>query len=111
MAKGFPGGRGNNMNNMVRQMQKMQKKMEETQEKVDQTELESSAGGGMVKVRINGKREVLEIAIAKEVVDPDDIEMLQDLLLLAINDALSQADQLNEREMGKLTGGMRIPGL
>lgn len=111
MARGFSGGRGGNMNNMVRQMQKLQKKMEEAQEKVDKMEIETSAGGGMVKVTINGKREILSIKLDPEVLDPDDSEMLEDMLLVAVNDAIKQAEELNESEMGKLTGGLNIPGL
>ena len=111
MGRGFNGFGGGNMNNMMRQMQKIQKQMEETQEKVDNTEMEASAGGGAVKVRINGKREVLAITIDPEIVDPEDVEMLQDMVLVAVNDALKQASELSEKEMGRITGGLNIPGL
>ncbi|MCI6157861.1 MAG: YbaB/EbfC family nucleoid-associated protein [Peptoniphilaceae bacterium] len=111
MGRGFNGFGGGNMNSMVRQMQKMQKKMEEAQEMIDQTELEASSGGGAVKVRINGKREILGITLDPEIVDPDDVEMLQDMIMVAINDAIAQITALNEKEMGKLTGGLNIPGL
>ena len=111
MGRGFNGFGGGNMNSMVRQMQKMQKKMEEAQEMIDQTELEASSGGGAVKVRINGKREILGITLDPEIVDPDDVEMLQDMIMVAINDAIAQITTLNEKEMGKLTGGLNIPGL
>lgn len=110
MAKrgGFGGG---NMGNMMRQMQKIQKQMEEAQAKVDATELETSAGGGAVKVRINGKKEILEVVLQKEIVDPEEIEMLQDLIMLAVNDAIRQASDVQEHEMGQITGGLNIPGL
>lgn len=112
MAKGkFPGGMPGNMNNMLKQVQKMQKQMEEMQGELEQKEVEASAGGGAVVVKVNGKKEVLDIVIQPAVVDPDDIEMLQDLILAAANEALRKAEEMMSREMGKLTGGMNIPGL
>lgn len=110
MARGrsFPGG---NMNNMMRQMQKMQKQMEEIQEKVNQTEVEASAGGGVVLVTANGKKEILSIKLDPEILDPEDVEMVQDMILVAVNDALNKASELQEKEMGQLTGGLNIPGL
>lgn len=111
MAKGkFPGMPGN-MNNMLKQVQKMQKEMEKLQEEVEQREVEASAGGGAVTVKVNGKREILDIAIQPAVVDPDDIEMLQDLILAAANEALRKAEEMMAKEMGKVTGGMSLPGL
>jgi DNA-binding YbaB/EbfC family protein len=107
---GFP-GMGGNMNNMMRQMQKMQKKMEELQAELEAREVEASAGGGAVKVTCNGKKEVLNIVIDESVVDPEDVEMLQDLILAAVNEALRNAEEMVNREMGKLTGGLNIPGL
>jgi DNA-binding YbaB/EbfC family protein len=111
MAKGrFPGMPGN-MNNMLKQVQKMQKQMEEMQSELEQREVEASSGGGAVTIKVNGKKEVLDVVIKPEVVDPDDIEMLQDLILAATNEALRKAEEMMAREMGKITGGMNIPGL
>lgn len=110
MARGFP-GMGGNMGNMMKQMQKMQKKMEEMQRQLEETELEASAGGGTVTCKVNGKKEVLNITIDESVVDPEDIEMLQDLVIAAVNEALRKVDEMMESEMRKLTGGMNIPGL
>ena len=106
MAKGFPGA-GGNMNNMMKQMQKMQKKMEEVQAEVDSTELEATAGGGAIKVVVNGKKEVLDIEIDASVVDPEDVEMLQDLILSCVNEALRKVDSAQAQELGKYN----IPGL
>ncbi len=112
MGRGFNGPRpGNNMNNMMKQMQKLQRQMEETQEKIDATEIEATSGGGVVKAKVNGKRELLALELAPEVIDPEDPEMLSDLILVAVNEALSKAAALNESEMGRLTGGLNIPGL
>ena len=106
---GFPGG--GNMNNMIRQAQKMQQEMERIQTDVSQQVVEASAGGGMVTVKANGKKEILDIVIKPEAVDAEDIEMLQDLVIVAVNDALKKAEELMQNEMGRLTGGMNIPGL
>ena len=111
MARGGYPGMGGNMNNMMKQMQKMQKKMEEIQAELDAKELEATAGGGAVKVTVNGKREVLDIEIDQSVVDPEDVEMLQDLVLAAVNEGLRKAEQYAADEMKKVTGGMNIPGL
>ncbi len=110
MAKKFP-GMGGNMNNMMKQMQKMQKKMEELQAEVDATELEATAGGGAIKVVVNGKKELLDIEIDPSVVDPDDVEMLQDLVIAAVNEGLRKAEDFAANEMKKVTGGMKIPGM
>lgn len=99
-----------NMNAMMKQAQKMQKQMAEMQEELEQREFESSAGGGAVTVKVNGKKELLNIQIKPEVVDPEDVEMLQDLVLAAVNEALRTAEETVAREMGKLTGGMNLPG-
>jgi DNA-binding YbaB/EbfC family protein len=99
------------MGNMMKQAQKLQAKMLRMQEELGERTVESSVGGGMVKVVANGKQEVLSLEIDPEVVDPEDVEMLQDLVLSAVNDALSKAQQMVSTEMGKLTGGMNIPGL
>ena len=107
----FPGMGGGNMGNMMKQMQKMQKQMEQTQKDIEKQEIEATAGGGAIKVVVNGKRELLSIDIDESVVDSEDIEMLEDLVLVAVNDALKKAEDVMEKEMGKLTGGMNIPGL
>jgi DNA-binding YbaB/EbfC family protein len=101
----------NNMKQLMKQAQQMQNKMAKMQEEMALKTIEASAGGGMVKVMANGKQEVVSIHIEKEVVDPDDIEMLQDLILAAVNEALSQSQKMVSAEMSKLTGGMNIPGL
>lgn len=106
---GFP-GMGGNMNNMMKQVQKMQKEMAKLQEEVEQRTVEASAGGGAVTVVVSGKKEIISITIKPEVIDPDDAEMLQDLITAAVNEALRQADEMISREMGKITGGLNIPG-
>ena len=111
MAKGFNGmGGGMNMNNLMKQAQKMQKQMQDMQEELEAKVLETTSGGGAVKVVITGKKEIKEITISKDVVDPDDVEMLQDLVMTAVNEAVRQADEMHTKEMGKLTGGMGLPG-
>lgn len=109
--KGFPGMMPGNMNQLLKQAQKMQSDMQKMQEELEAKELETSVGGGAVTVKVNGKKEVVDIQIKPEVVDPDDIEMLQDLVLSAINEALRNVDDMQSSQMNKLTGGMNIPGL
>ena len=99
-----------NMQGMMKQMQKMQKKMAEAQEQLGEERLEGTAGGGMVSVIVSGHKEVLEVKINEEVVDPDDIEMLQDLVVAATNDAIKKADDLTNSRMGQFTKGMNLPG-
>ncbi|GIN22933.1 YbaB/EbfC family nucleoid-associated protein [Siminovitchia fordii] len=99
-----------NMQGMMKQMQKMQKKMAQAQEELGEKRIEGTAGGGMVKVIVSGHKEVLEVQIAEEVVDPEDIEMLQDLVLAATNDALKQAEELSSQTMGQFTKGLNLPG-
>ncbi len=111
MAKGGFPGMGGNMNNMMKQMQKMQKQMEDMQKQLEETEVESSSGGGAVTCKVNGKKEILALTIDKDVVDPEDVEMLEDLVLAAVNGALRLSEEMMEREMKKITGGMNIPGL
>lgn len=113
MAKGgFPGGfGGGNMNNLMKQAQAMQKQMESMQKEVEVAEFEASAGGGAVSVRVNGKKEVLNININPEVVDAEDVEMLEDLVLGAVNEALRKAEEETANKMGKITGGLNMPGL
>lgn len=99
------------MGKMMKQAQKLQNQMTRLQDEMADKTIEASAGGGMVKVVANGKQQVLSIVIDKEVVDPEDVEMLQDLVLAAVNDALNRSQEMVSSEMGKLTGGMNIPGL
>jgi len=99
------------MGNMMKQAQKLQSKMLKMQEELAEKTVESSSGGGMVKAVANGKQQLVSIQIEQEVVDPDDIDMLQDLVLAAVNDALAKSQEMVSSEMGKLTGGMNIPGL
>ena len=112
MAKGFSGGfpGGMNMNSLMKQAQKMQKQMEAAQADLQLRILETSSGGGAVKVVITGAKELKEITISPDVVDPDDVEMLQDLILSAVNEAIRQVEEMTNSEMGKLTGGMGLPG-
>lgn len=100
-----------NMNKMMKQVQKMQAQMAKLQEELEEKVVEASAGGEAVTVKVNGKQEVLEIKIKPDVVDPDDVEMLEDLVLAAVNEALRNAQEMVASEMGKITGGMNIPGL
>jgi nucleoid-associated protein EbfC len=100
-----------NMQKMMKQMQKMQKDMQKAQEELTAKTVEGTAGGGMVTVLVNGNKEVLEVKIKEEVVDPEDIEMLQDLVLAATNDALKKVDEITNETMGKFTQGLNIPGL
>ncbi|RQD65346.1 MAG: YbaB/EbfC family nucleoid-associated protein [Desulfonatronovibrio sp. MSAO_Bac4] len=99
------------MNDLVRQAQMMQKKMAKMQEELNSKTVEASAGGGMVTVTATGAQEISEIRIEKDVVDPEDVEMLQDLILAATNDALKRAKDMVQGEMAQLTGGMKIPGM
>lgn len=103
---GFPNFGGGNMNNIMKQAQKMQKEMERLQAELQEREVEASAGGGAVKVIATGKKEIKEIIISRDIVDPDDIEMLQDLIMASVNEALRMADEMVGSEMSKITGGM-----
>ena len=96
---------------MMKQAQQLQAKMLKLQEEMAEKTVETSSGGGMVKVVANGRQQLVSIQIEQEVVDPDDVEMLQDLILAAVNDALTKAQEMVSGEMNKLTGGMNIPGL
>ncbi len=106
----FPGGK-KGMKDLMKQAQKMQQDLAKAQEELAKQVVEGSAGGGMVKVEMNGRSEVLSVKIDPEVVDPDDIEMLEDLIIAAINEAQDKVSKSSENELGKLTGGMNIPGL
>ena len=110
MAKrgGYPGGMGmpGNMNNLMKQAQRMQRQMEEQQKELETKEFTEAAGGGAVEVTVTGKKELVSVKLSADVVDPDDIEMLQDLIVAATNEALRQAEAASEAVMSKLTGGM-----
>ncbi|ANY66347.1 YbaB/EbfC family nucleoid-associated protein [Paenibacillus algorifonticola] len=101
----------NNMNQMMKQVKKMQEQMMKAQEELVHKTVEGTAGGGVVNVTVNGHKKVLDITIKPEAVDPEDVEMLQDLIITAVNDALSKVDDVANQDMGKFTGGMKIPGL
>ena len=107
---GMPGG-GMNMNSLMKQAQKMQKDMAQMQEELAEKKLEITAGGGAVKVVINGEKQITELIINPEVVDPDDVEMLQDLVMSAVNEAVRQMDEAVSDQMSRITGGMSLPGL
>ena len=108
--KGMRGG-PQNMNAMIRQAQKMQEDMETLQAELETREYEISAGGGMVGVKINGKKEILSIDIKPEIVDPDDIETLSDILVAAVNEAIGRVEKTNAEEMNKITGNLNMPGM
>ena len=101
----------NNMNQMMKQVKRMQEQMLKAQEELGGKVIEGSSGGGVVTVQVNGHKKLLSIQIKPEAVDPEDVEMLQDLVITAVNDALTQAEELANNDMGKFTGGMKIPGL
>ena len=105
------GGGGGNMQQQLKQMQAMQRQMETMQEELEAKEFTTTSGGGAVSVTANGKREIVKLDIDKDVVDPDDVEMLQDLIIAAVNEAMRQIDETSNDAMGQLTGGLSIPGL
>lgn len=98
-----------NMQGMMKKMQKMQKEMMQAQEELNNKEFEGTAGGGMVKITVNGQREVLNVQLDPSVVDPEDVEMLQDLIIVATNDALKQVEETTAQTMGKFTQGLNLP--
>lgn len=108
MAKrgGFPGGMPGNMNNLMKQAQRMQRQMEENQKELETKEFTAKAGGGAVEVTVTGKKEVTKVTLDKDVVDPDDVEMLEDLVMAAVNEALRMAEDASNDMMGKMTGGL-----
>ena len=108
MAKrgGFPGGMPGNMNNLMKQAQKMQKHMEENQKALEEKEFTATAGGGAVEVTVSGKREIVKVKLSEEAVDTDDVEMLEDLIVAATNEALRQAEEAAASAMSALTGGL-----
>ena len=116
MGKGMRAGKspkqgGGNMQKQMAQMQAVQKQMEEIQSQINEMETSASSGGGAVTVTVVGTKEIKDIQIKPEVVDPDDVEMLQDLILVAANEALRQMEEISQNEMGKFTAGLGIPGL
>ena len=113
MAKrgGFPGGgMPGNMNNLMKQAQRMQRQMEESQKELETKEFTAKAGGGAVEVTVTGKREVTKVKLSEEVVDPDDVEMLEDLVMAAANEVLRRAEEANNEAMSKMTGGLGLGG-
>lgn len=102
---GFPGMGGGNMQQMIKQAQKMQQNIQKLQEELEAREFEGSAGGGVVQVKANGKKELTQILIKPEAVDPEDVEMLQDMVLAAVNQVMRLVEETSEAEMAKLTGG------
>lgn len=105
------GGGAQNMNGMIKQAQKMQAKITELQEDIENREFKTTAGGGAVEVVMSGRKEIKSLIIKPEVVDPNDVEMLQDLVISAFNDAVHQIEDTSEKEMGAITGGVSFPGL
>jgi len=103
---GFPGGMPGNMNNLMKQAQRMQRQMEETTAALEEKEVTAAAGGGAVEVTVSGKKEVVKVKLAPEAVDPDDIEMLEDLIMAAVNEALRKMEEMTQAEMAKITGGL-----
>jgi len=118
MGKGMRAGKkpgkksaGGNMQQQLKQMQEMQRQMEVMQSELEEKEITTTAGGGAVEITINGKRELTKLNIDPEVVDPDDVEMLQDLVMAAVNEGIRQIDEMSNNEMSKLTGGLDLPGM
>lgn len=109
--KGMGGGMGGNMSQMLKQAQKMQEDMAKMQAELQTKTVDASSGGGMVQVVVSGKMELVELKIKPEAVDPEDIEMLEDLVKAALNEGLRKAQEMTSNEMGKLTGGLKIPGM
>lgn len=112
--KGFHGAGMNtnkNMNSVIKQAQKMQEEMERVQSEIEEKTVEATAGGGVVEVQANGRKEILSIKIKPEAVDPEDVETLEDLVLVAVNEAIKKADDMMTEGMSEITGGINIPGL
>ena len=104
-------GMGGNMQKQMAQMQAMQRKMEELQEEIDKKEVTATSGGGAVSVTVNGTKQIVSMQIKEEAVDPDDVEMLQDLIITAVNEEMRQMEEVSNAEMSKLTAGLGIPGM
>lgn len=116
MGKGMRAGKRNkpsagNMQKQLKQMQAMQREMEEAQDKLGEKEVEATAGGGAVSAKVNGNKELVSLKLDKDVIDPEDSDMLEDLIIAAVNEAMRQVDEMVNDEMGKITGGFGIPGL
>lgn len=113
--KGFRGGAGMNtntkMNSVISQAKKMQEQMEQVQAEMEEKIIKTSAGGGVIEIEMNGKKELLAVKIKPEAVDPDDVETLEDLIIVAVNDAIKKADDMMSEGMNAITGGINIPGL
>lgn len=112
--KGFAGAGMNankNVSNVIKQAQKMQEEMEKVQEELEDKTVEATSGGGVVSVTVNGKKEIVSLKISPDAVDPEDVETLEDLVMVAVNDAISQADEMMAEGMSAVTGGINIPGL
>lgn len=111
MAKrgGFPGGMPGNMSNLMKQAQRMQRQMEEGQKELEEKEFTAKAGGGAVEATVSGKKELLKLSISEEAVDPEDVEMLQDMIIAAVNEAVRTAMEEMSSSMSKITGGMNLP--
>ena len=107
--KGYPGGGAPNMQNLMKQAQNMQKRMLDAQKELEEKEIEASSGGGAVKIVVTGKKTLKDIVIDKSVVDPDDVEMLQDLILTAVNEGLRQIDSMSAESIEKAAGGLGLP--
>ncbi|MCI8756100.1 MAG: YbaB/EbfC family nucleoid-associated protein [Oscillospiraceae bacterium] len=105
------GGGPQNMNQMIKQAQKMQEEMKAKQEELEQQEFKTTSGGGMVEVTITGKKEIKDISIKPEIVNPEDIEMLQDMIMAAVNEAIRKVEDISNSEMEKITGALNIPGV
>lgn len=110
LPKGMGGGL-QNMQSMIKQAQKMQEEMERTQEELNEKEYTTSAGGGMVECTINGKKEIVSLNIKKEAVDPEDVEILQDMIIGAVNEAIRKVEEIHTTEMEKITNGLSLPGI
>ena len=112
---GFPGGMGGfggmNINSLMKEAKKMQADLEKNQQELAEKEFEASAGGNAVSVKVNGQKQILDLKLQKEVVDPEDVEMLQDLIIACVNSAIREIDEMTNKEMSKFTGGLNIPGL
>lgn len=116
MGRGMRAGKkpsmgGGNMQKQLQQLQQMQRRMEQMQSELEEKEVETTAGGGAVSVVVSGKKELKKITLKPEAVDPDDVEMLEDLILVAVNEGLRQVEEMSQNEMSKLTGGLSLPGM
>lgn len=111
LPKGYRGGGGGDMNSMIRQAQKMQTAMAEKQEELNEREFSATVGGGVIEVTMTGNKILKEIKINPDIVDPEDVEMLQDLVIAAVNEVYRNVDETTEAEIGEITGGLNIPGI